>query len=379
MSISQNIKTNRYIRRLKKVGEYIYRWGQMFNPYKVYFPYKTDLIHPVFDELKNKPPIKYSNKKDAKLLHLVMGGSKKDLEQKHIVEIIDHAFSIIASYEVFPREPVEYYNRQEKIKELYLSDKLKKIIFISNGQRELFKHYFPQKEILEKSVVIPIPWQDNIAIGKKQKTESINFLFIASNYKTKGVNIVLKAWEKFKSIDTNNSILTLVSHDIPIKVENELHESIKLVKQVPLSIELKNKLYKDSDVVLALTLTDGITAIEATSYGKPIITYRTQHSKNFIDNNNGVEINVPINVYDIDKYGIIWKTKKEFNDIVNEYISNGAFDDTIDKLVATFSQYSQNRKLLEKQTKNAVEKYYKDYTIENRNKKLLEIYDECRQ
>lgn len=378
MSISQNIKTNRYIKKLKKIGEYIYRGVQMSNTYKVYFPYKTDFIHPAFDELKSRTPIKYANKKDAKLLHLVMGGSINDLEQKHIVEIIDHTFSIIASYEVFPREPVEYYNRREKIKELYLSDKLKKIIFISNGQRELLRHYFPQKEILEKSVVIPIPWKDNINIGKKKKAESINFLCIASNYKAKGVEIVLKAWEKFKSKDSINSTFTLVSHDIPKEVEENLQKDINLVKQAPLSSELKNELYKNAEIVLALTLTDGITAIEATSYGKPIITYRTQHSKDFIDNDNGVEIEVPINVYDVDKYGIVWKTKKEFDDIVKEHISNGAFDSTIDELVTTFSKYSEDREFLEKQTQNAVEKYYKDYTIGNRNKKLVGIYDECK-
>lgn len=378
MSITQNIKTNRYIRKLKKLGELIYRGGQMFSPYKVYFPYKTDFIHPAFDELKSKSPIKYCNKKDAKLLHLVMGGCKKGLEQNHIVEIIDHAFSIVASYEIFPREPVEYYNRQEKIKELYLSDKLKKIIFISNGQRELTRYYFPQKEIMEKSVVIPIPWQDNIAAGKKEKINSLNFLFIASNYQTKGVEIVLKSWEKFKSIDSTNATLTLVSHDIPIEVEKNLQKDIKLIKQAPLPSDSKNELYKSADVILAFTLTDGVTAIEATSYGKPIITYRTQHSKDFIDHSNGVEIDVPINLYDVDKYGIVWKTKKEFDEIVKEYISNGAFDSTIDKLVKTFDNYTKNREFLEKQTKNAVEKYYKDYTIENRNKKLLEIYDECR-
>lgn len=377
MSISQNIKTNRYIRKLKKIGEYIYR-GMMSNPYKVYFPYKADLIHPVFNEIKSGIPIKYSNKKDAKLLHLVTSGSKNDLEQNHIVEIVDHAFSIIVSCEVFLREPIEYYHRREKIKELYLSDKLKKIIFISNGQRELLRHYFPQKKILDKSVVMPIPWKDNIAIGKKKKTNSLNFLFIASNYQTKGVEICLKAWEKFKSIDSTNANLTLVSHDVPKEVAENLQKDINLIKQIPLSSELKNKLYKNSDVVIAFTLTDGVTAIEATSYGKPIITYRTQHSKDFIDNNNGVELDVPINVYDLDKYGIVWKTKKEFNDIVKKYVSNGAFDGTIDELVKTFSRYSEDREFLKSKTQNAVKKYYKDYTIESRNKKLLEIYNEFR-
>ncbi len=378
MSISQIIKPNRWIKRLKIIGEYIYREGKVFNPYKIYFPYKADLVHPVFDELKSKPPIKYLNKKDANLLHLVLGGNKKDLEQSCILEVIDHAFSIIASYEIFPREPIEYYNRREKIKELYLNKNLKKIIFISNGQKDLTRYYFPGEKILEKSVVIAIPWKDNIAIGKKQIENSLNFLFIASNYQAKGVEIALKAWGEFKSMDRTSSTLTLVSHDIPKEVEENLQKDIKLIKQVPLSSELKNKLYKDADVVLALTLTDGIIAVEATSYGKPIITYKTQHQRDFIDNNNGVEIDVPINIYDVDKYGIVWKTSKEFHKIVKEYISNGNFDNVIDELVKSFIKYSEDRNFIEKQTQNAIKKYYKDYTIELRNKKILEIYDEFR-
>lgn len=353
----------------------MYRKYWFTNPYKVYFPYKTDFTHPAFSELKSSMPIKYSNKKEAKLLHLVMGGTKKDLEQKHILEIIDHAFSIIAPFDVFPREPIEYFNRQKKIKELYLSNNLLKIIFISKGQRELFRNYFPQKVILDKSVVIPLPWKDNIETGKKVMSKTINFLFIASNFQSKGVEIVLNAWEKFKSKDNKNCKLTLVSHDIPKYVEENLQENIKLIKKAPLLTNLKNRLYKNSDVVLALTLTDGVTAIEATSYGKPIITFRTQHSNDFIDNDNGIQIDVPINIYDVDKYGIVWKTKREFKEIVNEYIKNGSFKIATDELVNTFDKYSSDEIFLEQQTRNAVEKYYKDYTVENRNQKLLEIYN----
>ena len=375
MSISQNIKTNRLVRKFKNIGEYICRKYCFDNPYKVYFPYKADFIHPAFSELTSSMPIKYSNKKEAKLLHLVMGGTKKDLDQKHILEIIDHAFSIIAFFDVFPREPIEYFNRQKKIKELYLSNNLLKIIFISKGQRELFRNYFPQKVILDKSVVIPLPWKDNIEIGKKVISKTINFLFIASNYQSKGVEIVLNAWKKFKSKDNKNCKLTLVSHDIPKYVEENLQDDIKLIKKAPLLTNLKNRLYKNSDVVLALTLTDGVTAIEATSYGKPIITFRTQHSNDFIDNDNGIQIDVPINIYDVDKYGIVWKTKREFNEIVNEYIKNGFFNIATDELVNTFDKYSSDEIFLEQQTRNAIEKYYKDYTVENRNQKLLKIYD----
>ena len=337
MSISQNIRNSKYRRRIKKFFEMIQR-ESVSEQLKVYFPYKVDLIHPAFNELKNNPPIRYVNKYRAELLHLVMGGSKKDLEKPHIVEIIDHAFSIVASYEVFPREPVEYYNRQEIIRELYLDENLKKLVFISNGQRELFKYYFPEKEILDKSVVIPLPWKDNIAIGKKDKSKNINFLFIASNYHTKGVEIVLKAWKIFAK-NNKNATLTLVSHDIPIDVELKLDKSIELIKQVPLNLNLKNRLYKHADVVLTITLTDGVTAIEATSYGKPIITFRTQHSKDFIDNDNGIEIDVPVNVYDVKSYEIVWKTKQEFDEIVKEYIKNGKFDKTIDDLVSAFKRY----------------------------------------
>ena len=376
MSITQNIHTNKFVRKIKKATEMICRIG---SGSRVYFPYKNDLIHPAFDELKKYPPLKYVNKYDANLLHLVMGGSPEDLQKDHIIEIIDHAFSVIAIYEQFPREPIEYYKRQEKIREIYLSKKLKKLIFISKGQLNLFKYYFDDNEILNKAIVIPIPWRNNIELGRNETSKNkINFLFIASNYYMKGVEIVLNAWNKFIKLDNfkKYATLTLVSHDIPHNIEQNLDRSVKLIKQIPLNIKLKNNLYKHSDVVLALTLTDGLTAIEATSYCKPIVVFRTQHSKDFIDNDNGYEIDVPINVYDVDKYGIVWKTKKDFDLIVKRYLKDGLFNKTIEDLVNIFIKYTEDRELLKIQMQNAEEKYYRDYRVEDRNRKLLEIYNE---
>ena len=210
----------------------------------------------------------------------------------------------------------------------------------------------------------------------KKKSENVNFLFIASNYYTKGVQLLLKSWYKFYKAN-GKATLTLVSHDIPKSIEQNLGHEITLIKKAPLDTKLKNYLYRKADVVFALTLTDGVTAIEATSCGKPVVTFRTQHSRDFINNNNGFEVDVPINVYDVDKYGIEWKTNKDYENIVLQYIKEGKFDRSIDEMAEIMNRYCKDRDLLKEHTKNAVDKYYRDHTIENRNNKILDIYSEC--
>jgi len=95
-----------------------------------------------------------------------------------------------------------------------------------------------------------------------------------------------------------------------------------------------------------------------------------------LDNNNGYEINVPFNLYDVEKYGVVWKTKKQFIDAIRSHIKNGDFLITINELVSVFSKYSNNANLLDTHTKNAIQKYYNDYQIVSRNKNLLKIYNE---
>lgn len=375
MSISQIIKPNKILFKLKLYEEYLNREiFSNFEEMKIYFPYRAEYFHPAFDELMRHPPINYVNRHNAELFHYIQGANPNGLIKNHIVEVIDHALSILAPYNGLRLTCSDYVNQIPVAKELYESPKIKKIIFISEGQREIFAGYFPDSELMDKTTVIPLAWHDNTKKSKHRFTDERKFLFIASNYTAKGVQIVLDAWEIY--IQNNpKAKLTLVSHDIPKETEAELDNSISLIKKAPLPKYLKEKLYAECDVSVATTLTDGVTPIEATSYGKPVIIFRTQHSKDFIDENNGILVDVPVNIYD-DEYGIKWKTNDEYLDSVVTFYNNGRFKSTIKNLVDAFAFYDDETNL-KSFTNNSISKYRKSYRIEIRHQSLKELYREC--
>jgi glycosyltransferase involved in cell wall biosynthesis len=376
VSISQIIKKGRLSHKfdiLKEKLEREFRFSK--EQKKVFFPYKAGLLHPVFDELKQTPPlISYVNKNRADLFHYIQGSHPKDFEKDHIIEIIDHALSILAPYNGRACTCEEYVSQIELARQLYLNNNLKKIIFTSNGQLAVFKKYFQDTKILQKAKVIYLPWKDNTHLSRENRSHTRQYLFIASNYQTKGVKIILDSWEKY--CDSNiTALLTLVSHDLPEDLKKNLPHTVTLVEKAPLSQKLKDRLYSGCDVVISTTLTDGIGAIEAIAYGKPVIIFCTQHSKDFTNFDNGVEVDVPINIYD-EGYGILWKTSEAYLKVLDKYYNEGKFEDVTDRLVDVFKSFEE-ASVLEKMRQNAIKKYYTHHRIELRNKKLMEIYNEC--
>lgn len=113
----------------------------------------------------------------------------------------------------------------------------------------------------------------------------------------------------------------------------------------------------------------------ATSYGKPVIVFRAQHSDDFINRENGILVDVPINIYD-EGYDIDWKTNDEYLTHLELYYDEGRFQTTIEKLVDTF-RFFDGPQNLSRFTQKAIEKYHECYRVELRNNNLKEIYDEC--
>ena len=374
MSIVQLSNNNRIIKKISNGLEYFKRELISINAsYKIYFPYHSALRHPVFSELVKHPPLNYTNRKNARLYHQIQGVSKADLGNKNIVEVIDHALSILAPYYGHSLSCNEYSENVNLARTIYESPNIKKVLFISEGQKRLFENYFPIEGLVQKSRVIPVPWKDNIKFKSNNFGGKRRYLLIASDYITKGVPLVLEAWKKFATSNPGSE-LSLVSHDLPQEKENQLHESVTLYREAPLTRKNKERLYAQSDVVIATTLTDGVTAIEATSFGKPVIVFRNQHSNDFVNRENGVVIDVPINIYD-EGYGKIWKTNEEYSELIKQQYIKGGFDEVVERLIHAFTIFRESKTIVQ-YTQNAVEKYYEFHTIDSRNRALMEVYEE---
>ena len=343
-----------------------------FQKKKIYFTYSSYLFHPIFSEIKKHPPIHYCNKFNAKIFHYIQGCLPSEIKNFVIIEVIDHPLSLLAPYLNKELNCSDYIQNIDLATQIYLNDSIKKIILVSNGQFNIFKKYFPDNKILEKATVLPLTWKDNINNGKKDINDNHTYLFIASDFYSKGVFLVIDAWNIFKKNNSRDKLI-LVCHNIPNEIKIYLDKSINLIETIPLSITQKNELYSNADVVIALSLTDGISPIEATSYGKPIIVCRGQHSTDFVNNNNGILVDVPVNIYD-DDYGFLWKSELEYIDVIKKMHEKNEFAYSIRDLVDAFIYFSNNDNIIIARNM-AIEKYYNTYQIKNRNQQLLYLYN----
>lgn len=369
MSVAGRIKLKPLVMARDLAFEYISRVSGK-SELKVFIPYRFRFRHPVYRQIYDNPPLEYSNFHRAKLAHCLQIKSIK--KKNYLLEVFDHALTpFFSSRKVKKREMQP---ALDGLLEIYGEKECRKISLFSQGQKRMFEKWITDKTILDKITLVPLCWSSNMHIRQKpQKGREITFLFIASNFLSKGAEYVLRAWQEFCSRNKKGRLI-LVSHDIPPDMESRI-ERVRIIKQIPLSIELKDEIYSNSDVSIATTLTDGITPIEATSYGHPVIVFRAQHSEDFVKKENGILVDVPINFYDS---GFLngWTNFDDYLPAILECKRKGLFDDTIQHLVQAFEAYAGDKNLLKKHTKNAKELYDTEYDPRVRNAKLLSLYNE---
>jgi hypothetical protein len=128
MSVVQNIFPNRILQKLRLLKECIYR---EFNneEKKIFFDYKIHLKHPFFKAILDTPPLKYSNYKPSKLLHLISGPNREMFDNKNfIIEPVNHVCSVLAPYLGRTLKASEYVENIEIAKNVYSSKRCKKKI-----------------------------------------------------------------------------------------------------------------------------------------------------------------------------------------------------------------------------------------------------------
>jgi glycosyltransferase involved in cell wall biosynthesis len=310
----------------------------------------------------------------ARIYHWVTGPQITDYKP-YIIEPVDHPLSPVFEY-----EPVNAVNKYKNVEQIYNSKNCKKIILVSEGQRLLFKKYFPNH--INKVVVvhpgINIKQTDAEIIKKLRYEKTINFLCIASDYWSKGVDLIINA---FANVDlSEHAHLILVCNNIPEIVKSSLPKNIELVSMPGTSAnskKIKDKLYSRAQVCIVFSHTDTTAALmEALSYGLPLITLRNQHTKDFVSNNNGYEIDVPFYLYDAG-YGYKWKTMSEYYKLLEQAKARGDFDTVISELSDKVRLLINDVRLIEKMSINSCILARDSFSIRRRNIQLNNIYIEC--
>ena len=387
MSIQETIKNQESLRSLlfrTGTGRQIYRywhrkeqvWHRLrtqCDPLVFFRYYSPHLTHPAFKRFYEFPPVPWSTKFHAKLNHWINYPDFID-HRPFIIEPNDHPLAPTGK-----SEPFDVVSNLVRAEEIYKHRMCKKIIVESEGQLQLFKHYF-EEEVIKKTIILgalpaipkKIDWQQK-SFGKSRT----RFLFLASDFVNKAVDLLLDAWLNVP--ERKEAELIVACSNVPQEWERKSYkENVLFIKKAPLTEIEKNELHQNTDIAIGLQHVDGgANMFEAMEWGLPIIVLRSQRHHGHLQNQNGLMIDVPFYFYDPEFYGTRWKTFKEFYQILEEAKNKGEFEKTKQDLRKALSYFINNPEKAVMMGKRSFDLTRETFSLEKRNETLLRIYYEA--
>ena len=376
MAINNHIKynfTTRIINITSKFCQFLFRIFTHENPY-VYFRYSSSRTHPGFRRFYDDPPIKWTTKKNAKLLHWISYPDFVD-DRPFIIEPNDHALAAHG----WKGSPIDDSLNLDKLildsRELYEKKSCKAIVFCSKNNVDIFKAYMPKK-LWGKLVILPsdigaVAAEFDLTVRKK--SSHLKFLCLVSDYDRKGTSLIIEAWKRIEN--KSDSSLTIVCPKFPKSLKTNKFKKLKLIEAGPISENLKRDLYLSHHVALCPTIIDGGTnIIEAMEYGIPVIASEYHRSDAYMIGDIGYTVQSPYQYYDTKNYGITWKTIGQYVDIVNTAISNGEYKSVIEEWENYMLIYINDKSLVYSQGKNFYNLASSVLSNSRRNSMLRNLY-----
>ena len=232
----------------------------------------------------------------------------------------------------------------------------KKIICWSKDCIKTFEEAFPgNKKILDKIKLLHFAMPEPKINNKKHK--KLRVLFVARWFEAKGGLQTLEVFDRLSKKYSNVEFIFICS--IPKKIKDKYSENkkLKLLELMPQD-KLLNEIYPTTDIFFYPGFGDsyGFATPEALAYGLPVITTNTfAKNEQIIDGYNGFLIDMPVD----------WR-------------KNGGYSNMDENMIKEFvnktSILIEDKKLKLQMSKNAKEHWNKMFTIEQRNKKLMQIY-----
>lgn len=318
-------------------------------------------------------PVEWCNYKDAKLAHYL----QFPLETKipYVIEPNDQILTLAGFFGA--KTPRQALARVDDIKELMATKNFRGLLVGNDGLVEQYKYYFGTEQI-DKLIIYPhmrcLPQASMSDIDAKKNKQDITFLFLASDYKNKSVNVLLNAWLNANGLKASR--LILACPNIPKDVLTKLKGvgSVEVVAEGPLSVKTKRRLLLQSDISICLTHIDGgANVFEGLQYGHAVITNQFHRSQYLISNNNGFEIQYPNYYYKLGEYGIRYNGINEFIKIVDDDMTQGRYDDAVSELTKVIQKYIDYPDLRFEHSRASLELAWRE-SVWASNNKLTEIY-----
>lgn len=292
-------------------------------------------------------------------------------EKPWIVDIIDSPYCLAGNnYNLF-------IENLPKIIKILSKDNCKKIICANESSIGIMKKFFPKK-ILGKTILVrPAVKKQTLKKSKNKIDNKVKFLFLGSilnpnDFYVKGGLETISAFEKIQNrCDCKLILRCKVPSELRKRVVN--NEKIELIEDRVSEDELF-KLYSSSDVLISPAhIYILMSWLESMSFGIPLIVLDTYAVKDYVkDNYNGliVKKSDKISSYKEKTYPTNIRTSKFLQEV--KKIDSKVIDNLSEKMILL----AKNPSLRKKLGNNGREFIKKYFSIEERNKKFKQIFDQ---
>lgn len=322
-SIKELFKSNkRGLEVTTENGVKVYRY-YTFN----YFPKLTNMY------------LKYYSKVIEKLVKVIEKEEGK-MDLVHIHSAIDVGIAYNISNVKLPYLITEHSSKfqrnilnEDQKKHLYGTfSNAEEVIAVGNGLKEAIKKYCNDKEILVIPNMMCLSEVDQV---KDKEKERFRFFSLGLLTKTKGMDLLIEAFNKGRNKLVDCELLIggdgEERNKLQLKIEEYgLQDNIKLLGMIDrdqVSYYMSNS---DVFVLASRFETFGIVFLEAMTFGKPVIGTRTGGPDTFINENNGICVEVE----DVEALAnAMIKIKNNIFNYDENYIKNYCKDNFSEKVI----------------------------------------------
>ncbi|MBF0394860.1 MAG: glycosyltransferase [Alphaproteobacteria bacterium] len=324
--------------------------------------------HPLFRCYWTHPPIRYSWRPVASLVHRLnrvsgIGGRPFVVEFEH---------PLIATQESL--DYVEMLRRVPDLAAAFRAPACRGIIAPSPGAARETARYLPDPEILAKIRVSrpAIPAEPASA----PHDGPFRLFHIASKFWGKGTAIALDVFANLRARHGAAVEFDLVTNDLPSGWP--LPDGVRLIAVDRMAPKQRRALYDRADLFLLPLLQDSCGVfLECLAHGLPVLSTRIYDKDDMVEHGaSGWLVETPLSLWD-GAFGHDWTDWADFNARAARMYAAGAFAPMADEMLELTDAMVRDRAARARLARGARDLHARRFTPEIRNAGLLTLYGEC--
>lgn len=329
-------KITNKIKKTTENGVTVYRY-YTYN----YFPRMTELYLRYYSHLINK------------LMRNIIS-EHPDIKLVHIHSAIDAGIAYSKSKVSLPYVITEHSSKYQrnilnKTQKKYLKDVFegaKKVIAVGNGLRMAISKYININDIDIIPNLVSLARESTEIDNKKEK---FRFFSLGVLTKTKGMDLLIEAFNNNKEALKNCEVYIggdgLEYSNLKEQIESlNLQDSIKLLGKLSRKEVEYHMSNCDAFALASRFETFGIVFLEAMIYGKPVIGTKTGGPDTFINDSNGLLVNVENTKQLGDALVTMYKDREKYNsEKIYEYCNSNFNEKVIcNKIISIYRQIAND-------------------------------------